>query len=30
VRWLAEYTLGVGIVVYHTILIALERREAEG
>jgi hypothetical protein len=27
-RWIAEYTLGLGIVLYHTLLMVLEERAA--
>jgi hypothetical protein len=27
-RWIAEYTLGLGIVLYHTLLMAWEERTA--
>jgi hypothetical protein len=27
-RWIVEYTLGLGIVLYHTLLMAWEERAA--
>ena len=27
-RWIVEYTLGLGIVLYHTLLMAWEERGA--
>jgi len=28
-RWIAEYTVGVGIVLYHSLLLILEEARAE-
>ncbi len=28
-RWIAEYTVGVGIVLYHSLLLILQESRAE-
>ena len=28
-RWIAEYTIGIGIVLYHSLLLIIEEARAD-